>query len=135
MGDGLWGEWLWGLAKKLSVCSAYIEGLYGVYEGFNLARILGFRAFEVNVGSQLVMTTINNNNSGSPMARDLVTKIKSFLMQVWEVVVSHMYYEISYCADDLARSGINLIEAMYIFYLWLLEAHLLGIFVPSLVSV
>lgn len=74
------------------------------------------------------------------MGRDLVTKIRSFLMQDWEVIVSHVYYEVSYYADDLARSGINIIEAMYIFYLCptyvrhLLEAHLLGIFVPLLVS-
>ncbi|MCI24501.1 ribonuclease H protein, partial [Trifolium medium] len=93
------GEWLGGFAKFLGACSAYVAELWGVLEGLNLARRLGFRAVELHVDSDVVVQVIHSGVSKSSMGRMLLWKIRRLIELDWEVVVHHSYREANQCAD------------------------------------
>jgi ribonuclease HI len=44
-------EWLGGFSKYIGQCSAFVEELWGVFEGLKWAQVKGFRRVEVSVDS------------------------------------------------------------------------------------
>jgi ribonuclease HI len=89
----------------LGCCSAYIAGLWGVYDGLCLARQIGATKVRVHVDSSVVVQTLNNTNGGSVVRWRLVQEIRRLLALEWEIKVCHSYCEANMCADALANMG------------------------------
>ncbi|MCI23204.1 ribonuclease H [Trifolium medium] len=54
------GEWLGAYAKKIGIGSAYLEELWGMYEGLLLVRRMGFQAVDINVDSKVVVEAVSS---------------------------------------------------------------------------
>jgi hypothetical protein len=76
---GSQGEWLGGFAKRVGDCSAFVAELWGVLEGLEYARRLGFMAVELNTDSVTVAQVILKGTLKSPMGATMVRKIRRLL--------------------------------------------------------
>ncbi|MCI11316.1 putative non-LTR retroelement reverse transcriptase, partial [Trifolium medium] len=102
------GEWLGGFSKFIGNGNAYVAELWGLLEGFKIARRLNFRAVELHVDLVVVVQAISSNGHGSHRGSALVQKNKKLLDLEWAVVVRHSYCEANQCADELANIGCSL---------------------------
>jgi len=97
------------------MCSAYVAELWGVYEGLQYARRLGFILVELNVDSLVVTKNLLDEEDVSPISRSLVQKIRRLLQMAWEVKVQHSYRDANTCADALANIGCSMGSTLMIY--------------------
>jgi ribonuclease HI len=135
------GEWLGGFAKGVGDCSAFVAELWGVFEGLQYARHLGFAAVELNTDSVTVAQAISTGNLNSPVGASLLRNIRRLLALDWEVKVVHAYRESNQCADALATIGCSLNKEIIFYNVCPIEirnfllADDLGITTPRLIPV
>lgn len=86
-----------------------------MFEGLKLAKEMGLEAIGVNLDSQIVVDIANDKNTSYHMERNLILHIRVMISQDLSVQVKHVYREVNYCVDALARRGINLPKPKCIF--------------------
>lgn len=59
--------------------SAFLEELWGAYQGFIVAKSRGFVAVELHMDSEVVVHCLNGKSNGSALGCSLVTRIKLLL--------------------------------------------------------
>ncbi|XP_058775630.1 uncharacterized protein LOC131649907 [Vicia villosa] len=96
---------LGGFSRYLGNCKAFVEELWGVLKGRKLARTLGMRKVEINVGSQLVVVALEIGKSNNVSGLSLIKRICELMEDFNSCLVSHVYRETNVCVDVLANAA------------------------------
>lgn len=133
------GRWLTGFSKQIGTATAFEAELWGVWEGLQLARSLGFAQVELRLDSETVLQSIKGGKLGSVRGLQLVRRIRSLMEDDWQVRVIHVYREANKVADCLAGSGCSQDAGLVVYthppssLVQLLHDDVMGVSTPKLV--
>lgn len=133
------GDWVSGFSVNLGAGQVLEAVLWGLLKGMDLAWNNGCRFLEIEMDSLVAVQLVKSSINPLHPLFSLVANCQELLERDWYVVLSHVYRELNWVADMMARLSHNVDYGCRLFssppheVIKLLEADHLGLAKPRLV--
>ncbi|XP_058771248.1 uncharacterized protein LOC131644704 [Vicia villosa] len=97
------GEWIGGFLKFIRRGDPYLDELWGLYEGMQLARSMHFSKVELRVDSLVVAQDVKERRNIRRGRNNLMPQIMTMWDLDWELEIVHVHREANQLADALAK--------------------------------